>query len=190
MKTRDMILISLFAALTAIGAFIKIQIGVVPFTFQFFFCAFSGVLLGSKKGFLSQVLYVGMGLIGLPIFTNGGGPTYIFQPTFGYLIGFITCSFMVGFITERLSSFSIFKVFGAVVAGLMAVYIIGVPYLYMIIKLYLGKGTYTFQSAIVGGFLPFIVPDLIMAFIVASVAVVIVPILRKNGFISAKKGRR
>jgi len=189
MKTRDMILIALFAALTAIGAFIKIQIGVVPFTFQFFFCAFSGVLLGAKKGFMSQILYVGMGLIGLPIFTNGGGLTYIFQPTFGYLIGFVTCSFVIGFITERLVSYHIFKVFGAAVAGLMAVYIVGVPYLYMIVKLYLGKGTYTFQSAILGGFVPFIIPDLIMAFIVASVAVIIVPILRKSGFIDVKKVR-
>ena len=185
MKTRDLIIISMFAALTAVGAFIKIQIGVVPFTFQFFFCALSGALLGSKRGLLSQLIYVGMGLIGLPVFTNGGGITYIFQPTFGYLLGFIACAYIIGFIVERYKKLTFIKVLLATVAGLMVVYIIGVPYLYMIVKLYLGKSAYTFGAALVGGFVPFIGPDLIMSVIIASVATVIVPVLRKLGYTKA-----
>ena len=86
LKTRDLILIAMFAALTAIGAFIRIPLPVVPITLQYFFCALGALLLGAKKGALAQILYVAVGLIGIPIFTKGGGPQYIFQPSFGYLI--------------------------------------------------------------------------------------------------------
>lgn len=178
MKTRDMILISLFAALTAIGAFIKIQIGLVPFTFQFFFCAFAGVLLGSRKAFISQVLYVTIGLIGIPIFANGGGFTYIFQPTFGYLLGFIGCGFTVGYLSERIQKMTLPKMLGSVLAGLAVIYLIGVPYLYMIVKLYMGKSAYTMGAAIAGGFLPYIIPDLILSVVVAITSTYILPKLR------------
>jgi biotin transport system substrate-specific component len=178
LKTRDMILISLFAALTAIGAFIKIQIGIVPFTFQFFFCAFSGVLLGSRKSFLSQLLYVSIGLIGIPIFANGGGFTYIFQPTFGYLLGFMGCGYVVGYLTERIKVMTLPKMMASVLAGLAVVYLIGVPYLYIIVKLYLGKSAYTLMAAIVSGFLPYIIPDLILSVIIATSSMYILPRLK------------
>jgi biotin transport system substrate-specific component len=178
LKTRDMILISLFAALTAIGAFIKIQIGFVPFTFQFFFCAYSGVLLGSRKSFISQLLYVSIGLIGIPVFANGGGFTYIFQPTFGYLIGFMACGYVIGYLTERINTMTLPKMMASVLAGLAVVYLIGVPYLYMIVKLYLGKSTYTLMAAIASGFLPYIVPDLILSVIIATSSMYILPRLK------------
>ncbi|MBF4695343.1 biotin transporter BioY [Fusibacter ferrireducens] len=189
MKTRDMILISLFAALTAIGAFLKINIGAVPFTFQFFFCAYAGVFLGSKKGSLSQIIYIAMGLIGIPIFANGGGITYVFNPTFGYLLGYFVCTFAIGYLTERMTEITFIKVFGAVLTGLFFVYLIGVPYLYMIIKLYLGKGDYSVQSALAAGFLPFIIPDIIKSFIVATSSILVLPRLRNAGYTThVKKG--
>lgn len=178
MKTRDMILISLFAALTAIGAFLKLQIGIVPFTFQFFFCAFAGVLLGSRRALLSQILYVGIGLVGIPIFANGGGFTYIFQPTFGYLIGFIACGYIIGYLTERIKTVTFPKVLASVLVGLASIYMIGVPYLYMIVKLYLGKSTYTLMAAIASGFLPYIIPDLILSVLISTTAIYILPRLK------------
>lgn len=184
MKTRDMTLIALFAALTAIGAFLKIQVGMVPFTFQFFFCAFAGVFLGARKGFYSQLLYLGIGLIGIPIFANGGGPTYIFQPTFGYLIGFAACATLIGFLTERMKSVTFIKLLTAVFAGMLMMYVVGVPYLYMIVKLYMGNAAYTLKTAIVGGFLPYIGPDIVWCFIVTSVSMLVLPRLRKAGYIS------
>ncbi len=91
-KTKDMILVALFTVLTAVGAFIKIPIGPAPITLQYLFTALAGVLLGSFLGSLSQLLYIIIGLFGIPIFTSGGGPSYIFNPTFGYLIGFVFAS--------------------------------------------------------------------------------------------------
>ena len=70
---RIMTLSALFAVLTALGAFIRIPFPLVPITLQTFFVFLSGTLLGSRAGALAQVLYVGMGLIGLPVFTGGGG---------------------------------------------------------------------------------------------------------------------
>jgi len=100
-NTRDLILVALFAALTAVGAFIKIPIPYVPFTLQYFFCALAGIILGSKLGALSQIIYVAVGLVGAPVFTDGGGITYIFKPTFGYLIGFIVAAYVIGKIREK-----------------------------------------------------------------------------------------
>ncbi len=182
MKTRDMILISLFAALTAVGAFLKINIGAVPFTFQFFFCAYAGIFLGSKRGGLSQVVYIAMGLIGIPIFANGGGFTYIFNPTFGYLIGYLVCAFIVGYLIERMQTITFVKVLGAVLLGLFFVYLIGVPYLYIILKLYIGKAGFTAMSALKAGFLPFIIPDIIKSIIIAASSILVLPRLRNAGF--------
>lgn len=190
-KTRDMILISLFAALTAIGAFIKIYNPVnpmVPFTLQFVFCAYAGILLGSKKGFYSQALYVGIGLFGIPIFTKGGGIGYVFQPTFGYLIGFIIAGYVIGKLNEFLSSkgqsISWLKMFISILVGLSIVYVIGVSYLFMIVKMYLGKTSYTVSAALASGFIPYIIPDITLSLIVAITSTKILPTLRRAGYIN------
>ena len=83
-KTRMLLLTALFAALTAIGAFLKIPTPWSSFTLQVFFVCMAGVLLGPKYGALSQLVYIALGLMGLPIFTAGGGLGYVFQPTFGF----------------------------------------------------------------------------------------------------------
>lgn len=182
MKTRDMLLISMFAALTAIGAFIQIPTPIVPFTLQYLFCAFSGLLLGSKKGLYSQLLYVGIGLIGIPVFTKGGGIGYVFQPTFGYLLGFIGCAWTIGKLTESLQEVSFRSILPRVLAGLAIVYSIGVSYLYFILAIYLGKPI-TFSQAIMIGFVPYVVQDTIFSILVAVSALHILPRLRKMGLI-------
>ena len=139
MNAKKLILVSLFAALTAVGAFIKIPIPILPFTMQFFFCAMAGILLGSKAGALSQLIYVCIGLAGFPIFTGGGGFTYIYKPTFGFLMGLIFAAFVIGLIIEKAKNPSYFTYILAIFAGLFALYLIGIPYLYFILKLYLNK---------------------------------------------------
>ena len=87
-KTRMMILAALFAALTAVGAFIRFPLGTMSVTLQFMFTAMAGVLLGAKWGAVSQTVYVVLGLVGLPVFTMGGGIGYVMQPSFGFLLHF------------------------------------------------------------------------------------------------------
>lgn len=93
-KTQSLTYCSLFTALIAAGAFIKIPVPVVPFTLQFLFTTLAGLLLGAKRGFISVAAYMVLGLAGLPIFSAGGGFWYIFQPSFGYIIGFCIGTFV------------------------------------------------------------------------------------------------
>lgn len=73
MKTKDMILIAMFAALITVGAYIKIPVPVCPFTLQFLFTTLAGIILGAKNGTIAVSVYVLLGLAGLPVFTGGGG---------------------------------------------------------------------------------------------------------------------
>lgn len=182
MKTKNMVLVSLFAALTAVGAFITIPLPFVPFTLQFLFCAFAGVLLGSKLGMASQLLYVLIGLSGVPVFTKGGGPSYVLQPSFGYLIGFIVGAYVIGWIVERYKRPTFKNLFLAVVSGLMVIYLLGVPYLYIIFNFYLDKAM-SVNSAIFYGFTVFIGGDLVSSVIVVATAYKILPRLRQNNSI-------
>ncbi|SHJ73364.1 biotin transporter BioY [Paramaledivibacter caminithermalis] len=187
LSTRDMILVALFAALTAIGAYLQIPTQPVPFTLQILFCMYAGVFLGAKLGFFSQLVYVLMGLIGLPVFAGGtGGFFHILKPTFGYLIGFIICAAIIGKLTENIGEIKGFigfsKVFGAGIIGLFIVYAVGVPYLYGIINFYLGKSM-SFTAAMNAGFYPFIIQDLVKVAIVAFTSLFVIPAIRRTGFI-------
>ena len=73
MKVKDLILTALFAALTAIGAFLGFKFVLASITLQFLFTAMAGVLLGRRYGALSQAVYVLLGLVGVPIYAQGGG---------------------------------------------------------------------------------------------------------------------
>ena len=95
MKIKDMCLCALFAVLIGIGAFIKVPVSIVPITLQTLFVILASLIL-RQKAIYSVLLYVCMGLIGLPVFTSGGGISYVLIPSFGYLIGFIISSWFVG----------------------------------------------------------------------------------------------
>ena len=79
LSTKSMILSALFVALIAIGAFIKVPVPVCPFTLQLLFTTLAGLLLGANLGFVSVCVYIIIGLIGIPIFTEGGGLDIFFS---------------------------------------------------------------------------------------------------------------
>jgi biotin transport system substrate-specific component len=92
-----------FASLTGLGAFIRVYtpFSPVPFTAQVFFVLLSGAVLGKHWGGLSQAMYVGIGLAGMPWFANGaGGIEVLYGPTAGYLVGFIAAAYVIGWITD------------------------------------------------------------------------------------------
>ena len=137
-KTQKLILTGMFAALTAAGAFFKIPLGVLSLTLQTFMTALAGVLLGRKWGATSQLVYVLLGLIGVPVFTQGGGLGYLVQPSMGFLFGLIPAAWVIGALTER--SYSRGRLVLACAAGMAVLYLIGVPYMYAVLNLYMGKG--------------------------------------------------
>ena len=72
-KTKNLAYCALFTALIAVGAFIRVPVPVVPFTLQYLFTMLAGLLLGPRLGTIAVGTYVLLGLVGLPIFTQGGG---------------------------------------------------------------------------------------------------------------------
>ena len=121
------------------GAFIKIPVPVVPFTLQYLFTMLAGLLLGGKMGCLAVGIYILLGLIGLPIFAQGGGIGYIFQPSFGYIIGFAVGAFVTGVIANQKNRPSFLRLLAADFAGLLIVYLLGMVYYYLISAFYLGN---------------------------------------------------
>lgn len=137
-KTKDMILCATFVVLIAAGAFLKVPVPVVPFTLQFLFTMLAGLLLGPRLGALAVAVYVLLGLAGLPVFAQGGGLAYVFQPTFGYLIGFVLGTWVTGAIARRETGLPGFgRLLGANLAGLAVVYLCGMLYCWVVTNYYL-----------------------------------------------------
>jgi len=162
------ILASLFTTLTIIGAFIRIPIPFVPLSLQTFFVLLAGSVLGPHLGAASQLLYLLLGLAGLPIFANGGGLSYVLQPTFGYLMGFPIASFVVGALFHKntrlaavtLPAVSFPAAFFSYAAGMVVIFTPGVFYLWLSTNVFLG-GTLSLNKALAAGFLVFLPGDLI-----------------------------
>lgn len=138
-KTKSMVLCAMFVALIAAGAFIKVPIPVVPFTLQYLFTMMAGLLLGGKLGFCAVGAYIFLGLAGLPIFAQGGGPGYVFQPSFGYLIGFAAGAYVTGVIAGRTERPGYGSLLAANFAGLAIVYLFGMVYYYFMSNFYLNS---------------------------------------------------
>lgn len=178
-RTYRMILVALFAALIAVGAFIRIPVPLVPFTMQTFFIVLSGMLLGKKLGAASAALYLLIGLIGIPVFTQGGGIGYVLKPSFGYLIGFVVGAFLTGAIARRTPSPSLGRLMFAAGAGLIAVYAIGTTYFYFLSNYYLGQQV-SVWSSVLYCFLVFVPGDLAKSFVAALIAKRMIPALQKS----------
>lgn len=156
--TRDMAIIPIFSVLTALGAFIKLPLGPVPVSMQMVFVVLSGILLG-KKALYSQLIYVLLGLMGLPIFTGGGGIGYILTPTFGYLVGFILAAFTIGSLREKMKSITVLKLFLISFIGVIVIYLCGAGYLYLLKNVILGNSPLSLFNALKFGALVFLPGD-------------------------------
>ena len=167
-SVRPMIYASMFAAMTAIGAFIRVPIPAspVPITLQVFFVLLAGLLLGSRWAGMSMIVYVMLGIIGFPVFSGGlSGIGVILGPTGGYLIGFIPGAFVTGWVTETFGR-STLAAAGAMITGLAAIYLLGAFQLSVVAGL-------SVPQSVVIGVLPFLPGDsikLVAALIVSRLA--------------------
>lgn len=133
-KTKSLVLISFFTALTAVGAFIRIPTPLCPVTLQILFTTLAGVILGSK-GAVSVVVYIILGLLGLPLFSGGGGIGYVLHPTFGFLVGMAMGAYVTGKLCSRNNSIK--WIFFSCICGLVPIYAIGTAYCWLISCIYL-----------------------------------------------------
>ena len=153
---KDLIHCSMFAALTAVGAFISIPVGPVPISLQSLFAMMSGAMLGSKKGFVSQLLYMIIGLIGIPVFAGGtGGLSSIMRPSFGFIFGFMAMAYIVGIMYENK-----FNIWGSALIASVVLYIIGLSYM-TIILIIVGGNSFRLLEILNMGLFVFIPGDLL-----------------------------
>ncbi len=170
---RQMTLTAVFAALTAIGAFLRIPVGFTSFTLQLFFSCMAGLLLGPAWGAASQALYVLLGLAGVPIFTEGGGLMYLAKPTFGFLLGLIPMAFFVGLAARRLRLPLFPRLLLAGLIGLVVLYAVALPYLYLSLG-----GAWSIGKTLVSGCLIFLPFDLCKLLCAALLGTKLLPRLR------------
>lgn len=178
--TRQMILCALFAALIAAGAFIKVPIPVVPFTLQFLFTTLAGLLLGGRLGFISVAVYTCIGLLGVPVFAEGGGIAYVLKPSFGYILGFALGAYVTGIIANRTPSPSIRRLLTATFGGLGIVYACGFVYYYLMSAFYLGTPIGLWPLFLYG-FLLAVPGDIVLCLLSAVLGKRLIPHLRKKG---------
>ncbi|MDD3168716.1 MAG: biotin transporter BioY [Eubacteriales bacterium] len=127
MKTKKMILYALFAALTAICSMIIIPLPFTPVPIHLATLSvfLAGGLLGSKGGAVSQIVYVILGAIGLPVFAGfTGGFGIITGPTGGYLIGYVAAAWLTGLMIEKLGH-GYYQNIVSMIAGLAVCYALG-----------------------------------------------------------------
>ncbi len=176
-NTRMLAQAGVMAALTAVGAFIRFPLGAMSFTLQDMFTVLAGVLLGWRWGAASQAVYVALGLLGLPIFTQGGGLGYVFQPSFGFLLGIIPAAALTGLLAGERGEVK--RVVPACIAGLAVMYLIGVPYMGMILTLYMETGL-SVWTIVKTGLLIYLPGDTLKVAVVAVAAPALCRSLRRG----------
>jgi biotin transport system substrate-specific component len=161
---REIVRVGLFTGLTCIVSLILKWGGdiLVPFSLLPVMALLAGVFLGGRLGALSMLVYALMGLIGIPVFAKPpfGGPIYVLQPTFGFILGYIAAAYVTGKLVEKYTEPSIFRYATAMLAGLTVLYLTGLPYLWVVVNFFLGKAM-SATTVIKVAFLPFIGLDLI-----------------------------
>lgn len=165
----QMALIGIMTAITCILGPLSIPIpfSPVPISFTNLAIYLTAFILGWKKGTLSYLIYLLLGLVGLPIFSNfSGGPGKLLGPTGGYLIGFILMAFISGLFIERFYGNISMYILGLVLAS-AANYLLGTAWLSYQLDL-------TFYQALTIGVFPYLIGDAIKI----AIAIIIGPMIR------------
>jgi biotin transport system substrate-specific component len=167
----DIILIAAGTALTSVLAQIAIPLWPVPITGQTFAVLFVGATLGVTRAVLSMVLYLAIGLLGLPVFApqpDGShlpGLTTLLGPTGGFVIGFILAAAFVGWLAQREWDRKWLRTLLAFVGGTILIYAVGLPWLFVALSnLHVPS---PLQATLAGGLYPFLIGDALKAIFAA-----------------------
>ncbi|QYK51235.1 MAG: biotin transporter BioY [Anaerolineales bacterium] len=152
-------LIVLSALFIAALAQVRIPLQPVPITGQTLAVLLVGMALGSRRGPLAVLAYLGMAAGGLPFFTGGqSGLAYMAGPTGGYLVGFVAAAFVVGWLAERGWDRTLGKTLTAMVIGNAVIYLFGVSWLATIVGGFAGT-----SGSLALGLYPFLLGDALKA---------------------------
>jgi biotin transport system substrate-specific component len=173
MTSRDMSLVALFAALTAVCAQVSVTLPFltgVPFTLQVFAVLVSGAILGARRGLLSQLVYLLLGAVGVPVFARmTGGFQILMGPTGGYLWAFPLAALVTGWAADRPSRREgiggLAYLYLGMLGGIAVIYGLGAAGL-------IATGVaHTVPRALQVGVLPFLWLDLLKGYLAGLIAV-------------------
>ncbi len=173
MKRKNLImtltLSALFCALICVGSFVRIPMpNMMPITLQTFFVLLTALVLPLKASVFATATYMALGLIGLPIFSGGGGLGYVLMPNFGFIIGFVVTSVIMSVVTQKINKRAFWQYTTISLLGVTIIYIIGIFYFAFITNVY-NKSDYSVIWFIQTVFLPFL-PKEILCVILASLS--------------------
>ncbi len=155
-KTKKMALIGLMTAVICVLApfSLNLPFSPVPISLGTLAIYFVISVLGMKSGTVSVVLYILLGLVGLPVFANfSGGAGKLFGPSGGYIIGYIFMALICGWFTDKWADKAILRFLGMLL-GTATCYLFGTAWLAYQMSL-------TFSQALMAGVIPFIPADLV-----------------------------
>ena len=164
-KTAEMTKMALMVAMNCVSAYIIIPLpfSLSPLALQTLIVNLTGYVLNAKQAFMTMLVYLLVGLAGVPVFTGGSaGPGKLFGPTGGYVIGFLFTAVFLAYFRGEKYSFKRYALLGCVI-GIPLIYVFGVVQL----KLITGMG---WDKAIMTGALPFIPLDIVKCLAAAVIA--------------------
>lgn len=164
-KTAEMTKMALMVAMNCVSAYIIIPLpfSLSPLALQTLIVNLTGYVLNAKQAFMTMLVYLLVGLAGVPVFTGGSaGPGKLFGPTGGYIIGFLFTAVFLAYFKGEKYSFKRYALLGCVI-GIPLIYVFGVVQL----KLITGMG---WDKAILTGALPFIPLDIVKCLAAAVIA--------------------
>lgn len=168
-NVREMALIAVMAAVICVLGPLSIPIGVVPISFTNLAVYLAIYALGRRRGTISYLVYLLLGMIGVPVFSGfSGGVGKLFGPTGGYLIGFLFMALLCGWFIDTFSC-ALVPSFAGMVLGTLVCYLFGTLWLAY-------QAGLTFSAALAAGVLPFVAGDLIKM----AIAAVIGPQVRRQ----------
>lgn len=177
-RVKDIVLCSLFAALIAVCSWISIP-ATIPFTLQTFGVFVTVGILGGRKGLITVLLYIIMGLIGLPVFSNfTGGFAILAGNTGGYIIGFLGIAGVM-WLFENLFGKNLWSLASSMVLGLLVCYAFGTAW--FMVAYARSAGAVGLATVLSWCVFPFIVPDLL------KISLAIVLVKRLKPAIQSKK---
>ena len=175
-----MVYIALMAVIIAVCSWISIP-GPVPFTLQTFAVFTALLLLGTRNGLISILIYLLLGAVGVPVFSGfSGGIGHLLGPTGGYLIGFIVMGFVFGIVSHFIKHPLASAIISSIL-GLAACYAFGT--VWFVIVYSQTKSAITFSAALSMCVVPFIIPDAVkmaLAIILADRVKALVPAFRER----------
>ena len=174
-RIKEIIMMGVCLAIMIVCSKIVIPIGTIPITLQTFAVFICSLILGWKAVFVF-LIYLALGLTGLPVYSSGGGLSYVYAPSFGFIIGFVLASPVIGIASK---SEKRYLKYITALAGLLIIDIVGVAYMFFIFNTYM-QTPKSMIAIIQIGVLPFIIKDIVVALVSCLIYSRIKIVLDKN----------